>query len=212
MATPEPGMDRDKVLWSAPEHERAGRPLLVMLHGWSYDETHLYRLAPRLPDDLVIASVRARIAEAGGYAWFPSRGNPIGDPRPSVANAAATDVLSWLDTLVAPSIGLLGFSQGGAMVHQLMRLAPRRFAYGVSLAGFVVRDSQPGDATLAATRPPVYWGRGEQDWVIPETAIARTENWLRQHACAEIHVYPGLDHDVAGAEIDDLTKFVGRQL
>ncbi|WP_442916813.1 hypothetical protein [Lentzea sp. NBC_00516] len=49
----------------------------------------------------------------------------------------------------APSIGLLGFSQGGAMAHQLMRCAPHRFASCVSLAGFVVRDAQPGDAALS---------------------------------------------------------------
>lgn len=82
-------MDREAVLWSEERRVRGSRPLLVMLHGWSYDETHLYRLiTPRLPDEVVVASVRARIPEAGGYAWFPSAGNPIGDPRPAVANAA----------------------------------------------------------------------------------------------------------------------------
>jgi hypothetical protein len=38
-----------------------------MLHGWSYDETHLHRLiTPRLPNEVVVASVRARLPEAGG--------------------------------------------------------------------------------------------------------------------------------------------------
>ncbi len=206
-------MNRKAVLWSKSGRERGERPVLVMLHGWSYDETHLYRrLTPRLPEELVVASVRARIPEAGGYAWFPSKGNPIGDPRPEVANAATEDVLAWTSTLDAPSIGLLGFSQGGAMVHQLMRHAPERFAYGVSLAGFVVRDHEPGDTTLAAVRPPVYWGRGEDDWVIPNDAVERTERWLKEHATAEIQVYPGLGHDVAGREIDDLVAFVVDQL
>jgi phospholipase/carboxylesterase len=208
-----PGINRDAVLWSESEGRHGQRPLLVMLHGWSYDETHLYRqLTPRLPKDLVVASVRARIPEAGGYAWFPSAGNPIGDPRPHVANAATVDVLDWLTTLDNPSIGLLGFSQGGAMVHQLMRHAPERFAYGVSLAGFVVYDNQPGDATLARTRPPVYWGRGEQDRVIPDSAIHRTERWLKEHATADITVYPGLGHEVAGQEIDDVATFVAAHL
>jgi phospholipase/carboxylesterase len=208
-----PGINRDAVLWSEAEGRRGQRPLLVMLHGWSYDETHLYRrLTPRLPKDLVVASVRARIPEAGGYAWFPSAGNPIGDPQPHAANAATDDVLDWLSTIDAPSIGLLGFSQGGAMVHQLMRHAPGRFAYGVSLAGFVVRDNQPGDTTLAKTRPPVYWGRGEKDWVIPGSAIERTEQWLKNHATADITIYPGLGHDVAGQEIDDVAAFVAAQL
>lgn len=35
------------------------------------------------------------------------------------------------------------------MAHQLMRCAPHRFASCVSLAGFVVRDAQPGDAALS---------------------------------------------------------------
>jgi phospholipase/carboxylesterase len=205
-------MNRDATLWSAPESERGDRPVLVMLHGWSYDETHLYRLlTSRLPEEIVVASVRARIPEAGGYAWFPSSGNPIGNPQPRVANAATEDVLAWARTLDAPSIGLLGFSQGGAMVHQLMRHAPAFFAYGVSLAGFVVADQLPGDETLAKTRPPVYWGRGENDRVIPGSAVHRTERWLEEHATAEIQVYRGLAHDVAGQEIDDLAAFVARQ-
>jgi phospholipase/carboxylesterase len=203
-------MDRNAVLWSKDESVRGSRHLLVMLHGWSYDETHLYRLlAPRLPEKLVIASVRARIPEAGGYAWFPSEGNPIGDPQPPVANAATSDVLSWLDGIDAPSIGLLGFSQGGAMAHQLMRHAPERFAYCVDLAGFVVRDYQSGDKILRHTRPPVFRGRGREDWVIPDDAVERTERWLKEYATAEIQVYPGLGHDVGGKEIDDLVTFVG---
>jgi phospholipase/carboxylesterase len=211
--TTRPGMNRDAVLWSAPENERGSRPVLVMLHGWSYDETHLYRrLTPRLPEELVVASIRARIPEAGGYAWFPSSGNPIGNPRPQVANAAAEDVLAWTRTLDAPSIGLLGFSQGGAMVHQLMRHAPESFAYGVSLAGFVVADQQPGDAFLAKSRPPVYWGRGESDRVIPDSAVGRTERWLKEHATAEIEVHRGLDHEVGGQEVDDVAAFVAARI
>lgn len=206
-------MDRGVVLWSEEERGRESRPLLVMLHGWSYDETHLHRLiTPRLPDEVVVASVRARIPEAGGYAWFPRAGNPIGDPRPEVANAAAQDVLRWLETIAAPSIGLLGFSQGGAMAHQLMRLAPQRFAYCVNLAGFVVRDEQPGDESLSVTRLPVFWGRGREDRVIPPGALVRTERWLARHATAEVHVYPGLDHDVRGQEIDDAAAFVSKQV
>jgi phospholipase/carboxylesterase len=208
-----PGLDPAAVLWSANERDRANRPLLVMMHGWSYDETHLFRLAPRLPRDVVVASVRARYAEAGGYAWFPSAGNPIGDPRPDVANAAVLDVLSWLDTLPTPSsFGLLGFSQGGGMVLQLMRHAPERFAYGVSLAGFVVDDTQAGDNELSRSNPPVFWGRGEDDWVIPASAVKRTDAWMETHTTADVRVYPNLGHDVAGQEVVDLAAFVAAQV
>ena len=205
-------LDPRFVLWSAPEPQRAGRPLILAMHGWSYDERHLFAFAHLFPAQMVVASVRAPYAEAGGYAWFPSRDNPIGNPQPRVANDAAEAVLDWLDTLPpAPSTGLLGFSQGGAMVLQLMRRAPRRFEYGVQLAGFVIDDCQPGDEVLARQRPPVFWGRGERDAVIPRHAIARTQSWMAAHTSPESVVYSGLGHDVAGREVTDFTAFLARQ-
>ena len=63
-------IDPEFVLWSAPERERAGRPLLVLLHGYGSHEGDLFALAPRLPLAPVIASLRAPIRESAGYAWF----------------------------------------------------------------------------------------------------------------------------------------------
>jgi phospholipase/carboxylesterase len=206
-------LDPACVLWSAPAPRRAGRPLIVAMHGWSYDERHLFAFAHFFPRDMVVASVRAPHPEGGGYAWFPSFGNPIGNPQPSVANVATEAVLHWLDTLPpASSIGLLGFSQGGAMVLQLMRRAPERFAYGVQLAGFLVDDSQPCDEVLANRRPPVFWGRGALDTVIPPQSIVRTQRWMSTHTRAKSVVYRGLGHDIAEAEVTDFVAFVTRQL
>jgi phospholipase/carboxylesterase len=205
------GIDAGAVLWSADERGRAGRPLLVMMHGWSYDETHLFALTPRLPQKVVVASVRAPRAEAGGYAWFLSAGNPIGNPQPRVANEAVDEVMTWLDTLSGfSSVGLMGFSQGGAMAIQLLRHSPDRFAYTVNLGGFVVDGTLPGDKELAVSRPPAFWGRGQRDYVIPDAAITRTEEWTARHTTAETHVYPQLGHDVAGQEVTDLANFVAR--
>jgi phospholipase/carboxylesterase len=184
------------------------------MHGWSYDEQHLFQFRNKLSAELVIASVRAPHPEAGGYAWFPSRGNPIGDPRPPVAARAVGAVLEWLDELTfkPTSIGLLGFSQGGAMVLQLMRTRPESFDYGVNLAGFVVNDVQSGDAALARLQPPIFWGRGQQDSVIPQRAIDRTQAWMSKHSHATTRVYEHLDHDVAGKEVKDFADFVQRHL
>ena len=207
-------LDPDVVAWSAPEGERDGRPLLIQMHGWSYDEQHLFQFRDDLSAELVIASVRAPHAEAGGYAWFPSQGNPIGDPQPQVATRAVDAVLDWLDALTfkPSSIGLLGFSQGGAMVLQLMRTRPESFDYGVNLAGFVVNDVQSGDSTLARLQRPIFWGRGQQDFVIPQRAIERTQAWMVKHSHATTRVYEQLGHDVAGNEVTDFAAFVARHL
>jgi phospholipase/carboxylesterase len=63
-------LDPDAVLWSGTPAD-PDSALLIMMHGWSYDERHLFALRSRLPHDLTIASLRAPIPEAGGYAWFP---------------------------------------------------------------------------------------------------------------------------------------------
>jgi len=203
-----PPLDPNTVLWSSTPTD-PNSDLLIMMHGWGYDERHLFAFRPDLPEQLTIASLRAPLREAGGYAWFPSSGNPIGNPRPAVANAAVDAVLDWLDTLPRfRTVGVMGFSQGGAMALQLMRRRPPEFDYAVQLGGFVVADEQPGDGELARRRPPVFWGRGAWDGVIPDAAIARTSWFAAHHLAVEEHVYSNLGHDVAGQEVVDLCAFV----
>lgn len=210
-------IDPDAVLWSASERDRAGRPLLVLMHGYGSHEGDLFGLSPYLPLNTVIASLRAPIAEAGGFAWFP-RGdgptaNPAGNPRPETADAAASAVLAWLDAQPpVPATGLLGFSQGAAMSLQLLRHAPARFACAVQLSGFVVDGTLPGDAELVRRRPPVFWGRGTDDAVIPAHAIARTERWLPEHAEADTRIYEGLAHAVSQQELTDVASFLTAHL
>ena len=211
-------IDAEAVLWSAPERERAGRPLLVLLHGYGSHEGDLFSLAPGLPLDPVIASLRAPLAIAPGNAWFPLsfdtrlpfdiRKEDLGPN----ADAAADAVLDWLDTIEATSVGLLGFSQGGATALQLLRLAPERFAYTVMLSGFVVGSGHPGDGALEHLRPPVFWGRGTLDQMIPQPAIEWTATWLSTHSTLKARIYEGVAHNISNAELKDLNAFISSHL
>jgi len=109
------------------------------------------------------------------------------------------------------SIGLLGFSQGGAMTLQLMRHAPERFAFAVQLSGFIASGTHPGDQRLAEVRPPVFWGRGTLDPVIPEAAVARTQAWLPAHSTLTERIYEGLGHSIAQAELAEIVAFLREQ-
>jgi phospholipase/carboxylesterase len=199
-------LDESAILWSAPERERAGRPLLVLMHGLGSHEGDLFGMAPGLPLEPVIASVRAPLPEGAGWSWFP-RTTP-GNPEPTGVDEAAAAVLAWLDSIEFASVSLLGFSQGGAMALQLLRHAPQRFTAAVNLSGFLAPGELPGDAELAVRRPPVFWGRGAADPIIPDAAIARTEAWLPAHADATIRIYEGLGHSVSTQELGDLAAFL----
>jgi phospholipase/carboxylesterase len=204
-------IDDEAVLWSAASPDRVGRPLLLILHGYGSHEGDLFSLAPHLPLQPTIAALRAPLPAGQGWSWFPIGvpGDPVGD----ALDAAALGILAWLDALPEQpvSIGLLGFSQGGAMTLQLMRHAPERFDFAVQLSGFIASGSHPGDARLAEVKPPVFWGRGTHDPVIPEAAVARTQAWLPEHATLTERIYEGLGHSIAQAELTDIVTFLREQ-
>ncbi|MCY7412798.1 MAG: dienelactone hydrolase family protein [Salinibacterium sp.] len=206
-------IDSSEVLWSAPERERADRPLIVLMHGYGSHEGDLFSLSPALPLGPVVAAIRAPVAESGGFAWW-SRGerNPPGNPEAEDVQAAVTAVSEWIDTLAFTSISLLGFSQGGAMALQLLRHSPTRFAATVCVAGFLATTDHDGDAELARVRPPVFWGRGTEDQVIPDAAIQRTLNWMPDHTTATINAYEGLAHSISREELTDFSAFLAAHI
>src|SRR5690606_17512882 len=170
-------IDPDPVLWSAEPESRAGRPLLVLLHGYGADERDLFGLAPHLPEEFVVAAPRAPLAPpwpAPGYSWYPIEGLDSRDP--THVTTAAEALVSWLDAAApdASQVGLLGFSQGAAIALQAMRLQPARFGFVVNLSGYATPGDLPGDAELAGIRPPVFWGRGTHDDVIPPELVMHT--------------------------------------
>jgi phospholipase/carboxylesterase len=205
-------LNPDAVIWSAPERERAGRPLLVLLHGYASHEGDLFQLSPRLPLAPVIASVRAPIAENGGWAWFAFSSRGLADPVPDEVDAAAQALLDWLDAQEYTSVSLLGFSQGAATALQALRLQPGRFRAVAALSGFVAAGSHTGDEELARLKPPVFWGRGTLDRIIPPALIARTEEWLPAHSDATVRIYENLAHSLSTDELSDITAFLTRAI
>ena len=202
-------IDDEAVLWSASPSDRAGRPLLVLLHGYNSHEGDLFGLAPYLPLAPAIASLRAPIDAGYGYAWFPllAQGEELALES---ADDSTTAILDWLDR-VAPdtaSVGLLGFSQGGAMALELLRRAPDRFAFAVSLAGFALPGERTGDERMSQLALPVFWGRGTDDEIIPAASVARTQAWLPEHADLDARIYEGLGHSVSERELADVTGFL----
>jgi phospholipase/carboxylesterase len=208
-------LDVDAVLWSSSAAERDGRPLLVLLHGYGADERDLFGLVPYLPGEFVVAAVRAPLAPpfpAPGYSWYPIEGLESRDP--AHVTTAAQQLIEWTDAAAAVGtpVGLLGFSQGAAVSLQAMRLEPARFAFAVALSGYATPGPMPGDAELAERRPPVFWGRGTNDDVIPPFLVDHTTQWLPDHVDLSGRVYAGLTHSVSEAELEDVRVFLEHRL
>jgi phospholipase/carboxylesterase len=190
-------------------HGNDADPLVLLLHGYGSSEQDLPGLMAYLPDGLASASVRAPLTLGpGSYAWVPIA--VPGRPDPDITRESTTALLAWFDEHVAADrpVVLLGFSQGGLMVSQLLRMRPDRFIAAVVLSGFVLDDSFPGDAVLAQRRVPVFFAHGDADPVIAPDATARASVWLAEHTDVTDREYAGLAHAVSAEELDDLSTFL----
>ncbi|MDO5753258.1 alpha/beta hydrolase [Arthrobacter sp.] len=200
-----------EVLWSRPEAERRGTPLLVIFHGYGADEADLFSLAAQLPAEFTVASVRAPLQAGPGYSWFPLN-NDLGYSVASVT-ASAVHVEKWLDGVRGEhsSVSLLGFSQGMGIATTLLRHRPADYAAVVGLSGFVVDaagDPFFDDAAVAALKPDIFWGRDQADPVIPENAIEATNTWMHGHVKLTKVLYTGIGHGINAQEIAHVGEFL----
>jgi len=197
--------------WNGAREDR--EPVVLLLHGYGSNERDLTGLAPALGLNLPWASLRAPMELGnGGATWFGI--TTPGDPDPQPVQLATDAIWAWVDANLSPraSVVPIGFSQGGLMASQLLRTRPDRVLAPVILGGFVQRSAQPGDAQLAVLRPAAFWGRGADDRVITEAAVARTSAFLPAHTTLAERLYPGLGHSIAAAELADVRGFLTSEL
>lgn len=202
-------IDPSATLWSPGPRE--GKPLLVLLHGYGADESDLFGLVPYLPDDIAVAAVAAPLTPPWpmpGRSWYAIDSLDTRDV--AGITTAAEALLAWLDGAAesSASVALLGFSQGAAVSLQALRLAPERIDAVVALSGYAAVGELPSDATLRESRPPVFWGRGSHDDVIPDALVAHTAQWLPDHSELSGRVYPGLTHSISEQELADVGVFL----
>ncbi|WP_094668027.1 alpha/beta hydrolase [Bifidobacterium myosotis] len=151
--------------------------------------------------------------EPGNYAWLHAA-MPVGEDLDYDAHAAALAVDRWVaDNIPADrDVVPLGFSQGGLVAVQLLRIHPERYRAVVSLSGFnapgQVPGTAPADDRLADFDIPVFYTYGKLDGVIPKYELFATAAWLEEHTWLKTKSYHGLDHNVSLEEFADLRQWL----
>lgn len=200
----------ETVAWSHPEDERAGKPLLLMLHGYGSDESRMSALFQVMPRGFVCAAPRAPVDISGEYGWFLLDYFLANDFAEVVS--AAAKVLAWLDTTMTKhlftSVSVLGFSQGMAMATTLIRLRQDLFTAGVGLSGFALRNELLAAMEPLARRLPFFWARDPADLVINPDATEFTAEWLATNTDLQQARYEGMGHTCNAAELSDVSSFL----
>ena len=215
------------VEYSRPEEERAGTHLVLLLHGYGSHEKDLLSLAEHLPQEgITYASMRAPQpvgtqfsadttgahipAEATGYQWYPLDQQLNADVRS--IEQASDYVLEWVEQQEPhyASVALLGFSQGMGVATSMVRHAPGEFAAVVGLSGYAVDSDSPyfKDEELKKTELPVFFGRDQEDPVIPQEMVNYTYDWIRKYTDGIKVLYAGIGHGVGPMEIRHVGEFL----
>lgn len=199
-----------ETLWSRPAGERAGTPLLLMLHGYGSDESKMSALFKSMPAGFSCAALRGPQDIAGDRGWFLLDYFLNNDFAQVMQSAAA--VLGWLDAAMAEhsfsSVCVLGYSQGMAMATTLMRLRPELFTAGVGLSGFVLQNELLATMDPLPRRIPFLWARDPHDLVINPEATAFTQAWLENNVELFHARYEGLGHNIGATELTDVSAFL----
>lgn len=198
----------ETVVWSKPEAERDGTPLLVLMHGYGTDESRMVNLFQYLPAEFTCAALRAPMVIGDHYGWFLLDyflANDFAD-----VITATNSVQGWINSVRGrhSSVSLMGYSQGMAMASTLLRLHPRDYKATVGLSGFVLENELLSLTDSFETPPPFFWGRDKADLVINEDAIAYTGQWLHENTQLTARTYPGMGHAMSKTEMVDVSAFL----
>ncbi|MFC4405539.1 alpha/beta hydrolase [Haloarchaeobius iranensis] len=202
---PDPHADQPVVTAGAPS--MAAEVAVVLVHGRGATADGVVNLA----ESFYRHGVAFFAPQAARSRWFPYDGRGTverNEPHLSSAVDAVERALGQADDAGIPPerTVLFGFSQGAAVVTELLRRRPRRLGGAVVLSGGLVgpvgRARPSGtDGSLAGT--PVFVGAGDADEYVPVERIRATADLFRAlDGDVTERVYEGLEHGISEAEFD----------
>ncbi|MBT1162301.1 MULTISPECIES: alpha/beta hydrolase [Bifidobacterium] len=188
-------------------------PVFLLLHGWGSNEHDLPSLLAYCAQGADYASLRAPIAYGMGYTWFGTwdyDGVPTGASLDDQAKTAGEAIDRWVAANIADdrSIVVMGFSQGGLLAGEMLRLNPQRYAAAVSFSGFLAHAPLAGDDELARLKPAMFYGRGSADDIFPPSEIQAMSDFYSAHTTLTERVYPGMTHSICMEEMRDVATFL----
>ena len=193
--------------------------LLVLLHGVGSNERDLFGLAPHVPPQFHLLSLRApHVMGPGAYAWFQFAVTPRGERSIDEAQEAASrQLLAQTVASAAQQLGIApgrvvvgGFSQGGIMSLSLLLTQPQLLHAAMVLHSRLLPQVLPLAAPAQALRGKQLWvSHGLQDQMIPlASAHATREHVLHLPLTLRYAEFPG-GHEIRPAELQAAMQWLG---
>lgn len=191
-------------MWSASPGDRAGKNVLLLLHGHGGIADDLTSIFPMLAPSILTVAMRGTVPFGDRWTWIPQQHSPLAPLEASVKHVQA-----WADRYCPEQpVGLIGFSQGAALGVELLRLFPQRWGYAAFICGLRLPSRLTDSPLLKHTRPPTFSAvAGRDDVIGPEKSI-EFNAWLNAHTDLDERHYPGLGHEITSEVLRDVAAFI----
>jgi phospholipase/carboxylesterase len=194
--------------------------LLVLMHGVGSNEQDLFGLAPYVPENFHVLSLRAPFRMGpGAHAWFDFSIEPNGERTINEAQEVQSRaVLEQVLSQAAAQLGIApdhvvvgGFSQGGIMALSMLLIRPELMRAAVVWHSRLLTQSIARTAAADAFKHKQLWvSHGVQDGVIP---LASAQAIRRYVGGLPIHLtygeYPG-GHEINAKELSQSMDWLQR--
>lgn len=194
--------------------------LLLLMHGVGSNEDDLFGLAPHVPANFHVLSLRApNVMGARAYAWFEfgvtAQGERVINEAQEVASrqTVAQTVASAAQQLgIAPGrVVVGGFSQGGIMALSLLLTQPALLQAAMVLHSRLLPQVLPLLAPAEALQGRQLWlSHGTRDQVIPLANAHATRTFVTTLP-VDLHYaeFPNA-HEITGDELAQAMAWLGQ--
>jgi phospholipase/carboxylesterase len=164
--------------------------VLLMLHGWTGDETVMSVFGQKVSPDYWLLSPRGPVkTPTSGFGWLPVVSGRRGEFTDylTVIEELDRQVIHWLDFLKisTSTIDVMGFSQGGAVALTYLLKYPDRMDRTACLSGFLPQSRDINVKPDSLTGKQVLIAHGSLDETIPIQMANQSAQFL-QKAGAEV--------------------------
>ncbi|WPO00350.1 alpha/beta hydrolase [Pseudomonas sp. MUP55] len=198
------------------------QPLVIFLHGFGSNEEDLFGIKDALPSTWTYLSVRAPMpVEPRGYRWFtktPGDGDYDGVTADLQSSARLIEDFVGKATAKyhtqSDRVFLVGFSQGAIMSYEVGLRRPELLRGIAALSGSVLpvlkAELKPNEAL---GKLAIFIGHGTLDQALPYASGTRANEVLQGIGLKpQFHGYPGMNHTISEAEIQDLKAWLEESL
>lgn len=187
-------------------------PGLLLLHGWTGDETVMWIFTRGLQRHHWIFAPRAPVqAPEGGYGWLPNEGSwPELADFQDTAGKLLSALQRWARDVQAPGdpFDVMGFSQGAAMAYALAAYYPQQINRLVALSGFLPLDELMPGRYSALSGKKIYVAHGIKDRTVPVQKAQEAVQVLRAAGARVTYCEGNASHKLSAKCLKGLEVFL----